>query len=560
MKSTAKYQPTRRDSLPVIRSGYAEIREGSRWWKRRWVVLKDDALRFQESALTTKDRTVILHTTITKVERSLVKPFCLHLQITTNNSGKSSSAGERSLFLSFAGESELYEWLDDIHSRSPLSCSNPFSFEHRVHVQYDQGGYTGLPPQWTALRRSSLSPFTVSPPDTPRRSQFDFESTIADRGNTGDNLGSRSNEMHNEKRQSVGGTGSTLSRVVSSLSRVSRRFSTTPSESSSSTTPHSMSKRFSAPPGQMTSGPTTYGRRAIGHIKMPSMASQLTFMGSLGAVKESDDHDVDVDRDVGDDVRKESVDDDDDDGVDAVVMSGEYLVNIASENGVLGLMKKMTWQRRTVTLTQRIFVVSVGKGWRRDQRKIAIPLSGIASVNRVPAGSKPNELLIRYSPSVHIHISFERDSELYDWQDALLHRSRCTGIGLPSNFRHHVHVHCDPTSMNYAGLPDEWRRILQTPHILAPSTSVAPGPFPTQSRPQTGPPPAYNYHRRSGSSRRPRTAPSRSQSYNPPTSLESEIRRDVTQIGHVEGGYIEQARRLKHRSDSSALVRLPGGM
>lgn len=74
------------------------------------------------------------------------------------------------LYFAFRSDEEVYGWMDDINSRSPLmGVSQPINFVHQVHVGFDpvSGGFIvssehslvltlqGLPPQWTKLLTSS---------------------------------------------------------------------------------------------------------------------------------------------------------------------------------------------------------------------------------------------------------------------------------------------------------------------------------------------------------------------------------------------------------------------
>ena len=84
---------------------------------------------------------------LSSVNREDLKPFCLCL--ITNS---------KTFYLSFKSDEELYSWMDDIYSRSPLmGVSSPTNFVHQVHVGFDpiSGAFTGLPDQWTKLLTTS---------------------------------------------------------------------------------------------------------------------------------------------------------------------------------------------------------------------------------------------------------------------------------------------------------------------------------------------------------------------------------------------------------------------
>jgi P21-Rho-binding domain len=71
---------------------------------------------------------------ISNIERIDMKPYCLLLETT-----------DRRFYLSLKNDEELYGWLDDVYSRSPLmGVSNPTNFVHKVHVGFDpvSGAFT----------------------------------------------------------------------------------------------------------------------------------------------------------------------------------------------------------------------------------------------------------------------------------------------------------------------------------------------------------------------------------------------------------------------------------
>lgn len=71
---------------------------------------------------------------MTNVERVELKPYCLVVE-----------TPEKRVYLSLKNDEEVYEWLDDIYNRSPLSgVGQPTNFQHKVHVGFDpvSGGFT----------------------------------------------------------------------------------------------------------------------------------------------------------------------------------------------------------------------------------------------------------------------------------------------------------------------------------------------------------------------------------------------------------------------------------
>ena len=83
---------------------------------------------------TAAHQNIIMLSTISNIERIDMKPYCLLLE-----------ANERRFYLSLKNDKELYGWLDDVYSRSPLvGASNPTNFVHKVHVGFDpiSGAFT----------------------------------------------------------------------------------------------------------------------------------------------------------------------------------------------------------------------------------------------------------------------------------------------------------------------------------------------------------------------------------------------------------------------------------
>lgn len=68
------------------------------------------------------------------VQRVDLKPFCVELE-----------TKEKLLYFAFRTDEEVYGWMEDIYSRSPLmGVSQPTNFVHQVHVGFDpiSGGFT----------------------------------------------------------------------------------------------------------------------------------------------------------------------------------------------------------------------------------------------------------------------------------------------------------------------------------------------------------------------------------------------------------------------------------
>lgn len=81
------------------------------------------------------------------VQRVDLKPFCIEIE-----------TKDKLYYFAFRTDEEVYAWMDDIYSRSPLmGVSGPTNFVHQVHVGFDpiSGGFT-VSETSTSARNSAL--------------------------------------------------------------------------------------------------------------------------------------------------------------------------------------------------------------------------------------------------------------------------------------------------------------------------------------------------------------------------------------------------------------------
>ncbi|POW07014.1 hypothetical protein PSTT_08544 [Puccinia striiformis] len=107
----------------------------------------EQTLTFHKNETTSTAAALIFLKEITNVSRTDLRPYCLEVE-----------TKDKTYNLALKNDEELYGWMDDIYSRSPLmGVSNPTNFVHQVHVGFDavSGAFTGLPEQWTRLLTSS---------------------------------------------------------------------------------------------------------------------------------------------------------------------------------------------------------------------------------------------------------------------------------------------------------------------------------------------------------------------------------------------------------------------
>ncbi|KAK7029790.1 Non-specific serine/threonine protein kinase [Favolaschia claudopus] len=141
----------------VVRQGPVSVKANitlASWlWQNRWLVLVDRTLTVRKSKSSkSKSMNIIPLLDISNVERTDERPYCLLLE---------TRDGKR-YFLAFKSDKELYDWQDDVYSRSSrTSMSNPVNFVHNVHVQHDvtTGAFTGLPIHWEELLAHSAITF-----------------------------------------------------------------------------------------------------------------------------------------------------------------------------------------------------------------------------------------------------------------------------------------------------------------------------------------------------------------------------------------------------------------
>ncbi|PWN21048.1 Pkinase-domain-containing protein [Microstroma glucosiphilum] len=142
--------PSTNSNAGVVRRGYVSVKEdGIRsWiWSKRWLALREQTLTFHKNETTYQAAALIFLKDITNVTRTDLKPYCVEVE-----------TKDKTYYLQTKSDEELYGWMDDIYSRSPLmGVSSPTDFVHQVHVGFDpiSGAFTGLPEQWTRLLTTS---------------------------------------------------------------------------------------------------------------------------------------------------------------------------------------------------------------------------------------------------------------------------------------------------------------------------------------------------------------------------------------------------------------------
>ncbi|KAF9126577.1 Protein kinase, partial [Linnemannia schmuckeri] len=134
----------------VLKHGFISLKEEGLKafiWSKRYMALREFKLSFHRNESTPHAVVIVPLEDISAVSRTDLKTYCFEL-ITK----------DRSFFISCKNEEELYSWMHEIYSRSPLlGVSSPTNFVHKVHVGFDPhtGDFTGLPETWTKLLTGS---------------------------------------------------------------------------------------------------------------------------------------------------------------------------------------------------------------------------------------------------------------------------------------------------------------------------------------------------------------------------------------------------------------------
>ncbi|KAH3688946.1 hypothetical protein WICPIJ_000074 [Wickerhamomyces pijperi] len=137
-----------------------------------------------------------------------------------------------------------------------------------------------------------------------------------------------------------------------------------------------------------------------------------------------------------------------------------------------GLMS-FRWPKRFLVLTDSN--VTFYKADDKEEIWLKIPVSTIVTLTKVQQRPYCFELIRNANTSSigaltvnatgnkkSLFVSVKTQSDLDGWLDAIFAKCPLTGtVSSPTNFTHKVHVGFDPTSGNFTGLPDNWKKLLQ---------------------------------------------------------------------------------------------------
>ncbi|MCJ1306881.1 Protein kinase [Agyrium rufum] len=155
--------------LQVVKEGPVKFKEdgfGGFIWKQKYAILRSTQLDFHKSYDGKVQMTIFLKD-VTGLKRHDEIPLCVQmLRLSNPQSGSANNTSasredlpQKTLFLQFKSDDELYDWLDNIYTRCPAisGISAPTNAVHQVHVGFDptNGNFVGLPKEWERLLSTS---------------------------------------------------------------------------------------------------------------------------------------------------------------------------------------------------------------------------------------------------------------------------------------------------------------------------------------------------------------------------------------------------------------------
>ena len=152
--------------VAIIKEGNVKCKEdgfGGFMWKNKYCVLRQYRLDFQKSEQGKVTLSIQLKD-VTAVFRSENVPMAFEIMRVANPKEATEGVSNRelpqkSIICQVKGDDDIYDWVDNIYSRSPGigGISAPTHFSHRVHVGFDptNGSFVGLPVEWEKLLTAS---------------------------------------------------------------------------------------------------------------------------------------------------------------------------------------------------------------------------------------------------------------------------------------------------------------------------------------------------------------------------------------------------------------------
>lgn len=119
-------------------------------WKKRWFRVQNDMLFYFKDRVEDKPVGVVpLRMCRVSKTTKTGKPDSFELSAPKIN---------KTFFIQANNKEEVDEWIRAIEKGSEYSCvSSPYNVEHKIHVDFNSAtGFSGLPPEWEAMLKSSL--------------------------------------------------------------------------------------------------------------------------------------------------------------------------------------------------------------------------------------------------------------------------------------------------------------------------------------------------------------------------------------------------------------------
>ena len=141
------------------------------------------------------------------------------------------------------------------------------------------------------------------------------------------------------------------------------------------------------------------------------------------------------------------------------------------EGGITNLM----WKTKYAVLRQNTLEFQKAEGSKISFTIILAHVTGLARFESIPncfeliRAANPSQFPgtpLREQPQKALYMKFDRDDDLYEWQDNIYNRCpSISGVSAPTNFSHKVHVGFDAATGAFNGLPQEWEKLLNNSAI-----------------------------------------------------------------------------------------------
>lgn len=140
-----------------------------------------------------------------------------------------------------------------------------------------------------------------------------------------------------------------------------------------------------------------------------------------------------------------------------------------------GGITSMLWKTKYAVLRQNTLEFQKAEGAKISFAIILAHVTGLTRYEAIPncfelvRAANPAQFPgtpLREQPQKCLYMKFDRDEDLYEWQDSIYNRCpSISGVSAPTNFSHKVHVGFDPGTGAFLGLPQEWERLLNNSAI-----------------------------------------------------------------------------------------------